>query len=737
MSFFASVNLTQQTVAPSVPWEFKPASEVGKQIRFDKESRQDWYRNIATRHNYYTAIESANPNQRASKENNPPRFLHGFAADYDLKLTDEQIATAINSMKIKPQFIERSLGGNCRLVWLFPKALPVDTYDFCVYILDKAVEWLRMELLPGLDRPAFTDPTRLLCNGCVWAATGLPGITETELQNFFVESGKDFRFQSEDGVVIPMEVLEKAIREKFPAFTWPGEFLPESQGPSFWIPESKSSMSAIVKPDGIFSFSAHATKPFYSWSDILGADFVKQFAAESIAKATSDIYWDEKKFWRKKKGVFIGMDREELTNFFRCECNLSSKPNKNGVSQIDSALNHIYSENFVANAAPYVFHAPGILTYQGKRRLNTYVHQLIPPAEGKQLWGPQGNFPFLSMLLDNLFTPASQLPHLLAWWKHFYTSGLHLTPMPGQVVFLMGGVGVGKTFLNRELIGKSVGGFVDAANHIIKGGEFNVHMYEVPHWCIDDDTVSDSPQAQSNIQVVLKKSVANHDFLVNKKFNNSGMTCWMGRIICTTNLDQVSSRLLGPLDNSSMDKICVMRCKRESSFKFPEREVMGKQSAQELPFFLRWLVDWEPPAEVERDNRFGYKSFHERSMLEQSTQSSRVAPFKEILIGVLDDYFKQEPQETEWRGTVTKLIQTIHMNPLNEAVVRTLRLEQINRYLEQVEKEGLLKCRTEAGKMNTRVWIFNRLDGDLPTMPIAPAPLSTTNNKPSQFQKNA
>ena len=243
MPFFAAVNLTQQTVAPCAPWEFKLAKEVGKQIRHDKESRQELYQNTATRHQFYTGIESSNPNQRASKENNPPRFLHGISTDYDLKLTPEAVAAAINGMGIKPQYIERSLGGNVRLLWTFPKPLPVDSYDFCVFILDKAVEWLQMELLPGLDRNALTDPQRLLCNGGEWVATGLPGINEHQLQEFFVNAGKEFRFKSEDGVAIPIEVVEKAIREKFPAFTWSGEFMPENSSRSRGWPASRFASS--------------------------------------------------------------------------------------------------------------------------------------------------------------------------------------------------------------------------------------------------------------------------------------------------------------------------------------------------------------------------------------------------------------------------------------------------------------------------------------------------------------
>lgn len=732
--FLSAVNLLKKTVTRGVePWEFQITVAVPAEVRNDKAARQAWYRQSSTNHNFYTGIEAANPNQRVTKTDNPPRYVRSIAADYDLPLSPERIAEAITAMAIKPSWVETSLGGKARLIWLLPRPILVENYDFCSFLLERCSEWLGMDLLPGLDNGALTDPARMLCNGGIWQATGHPAVTECQLQSFFVLCGQTFRFKGSDGLEIPMDVVERGIKEAFPDFTWPGDFLPESTGPSFWVPGSTSSQSAIVKPEGMFTFSDHADKPFYTWADILGAEFVKAFTRGAITKATDDVWWDEKKFWRKKKGIYTSMDSSELQNYFRVECNLSLKSAKGGVSPVEQALGHIYNESYVVNAAPYVFQSPGLLMYQGKRRLNTYVHQLVNPSEGEHAWGPDGSFPFISKLLDNLFTPAEQLPFFLAWWKHYYLSGLNLAPAPGQVIFLMGGVGVGKTLLNRELVGRSVGGYVDAANHVIKGAEFNFQMYEVPHWCIDDDTVSDSPQAQANVQAVLKKSVANHDFMCNKKFNNSGMTSWMGRIICTTNLDYMSSRMLGPLDNASLDKISVFRCTRLPGFAFPSRAETSRLASEELPNFLSWLTKWTPPDSVGRCTRFGYASWQEPTLLNQAHQTSKVAPFKELLIDWLQDHFAQFPTATEWRGGVTKILQGLYANPLNEQIIRTLRLEQVNRYLEFVEKEGVVKCRAETGEHNTRVWVFDRM-GTVKSAP-APAPALPVNGSHNVFQK--
>lgn len=732
MSFFYAVNLVEKSVFEGNPWEFQPTEALTEQLRIDKHTRQEFYQNVSTKHSFYTVIEGSNPNQRISKDN-PPRLIHGFAADYDIKIPKDRIDEVVKVMKIKPAYVEKSLGRNSRLVWTLPRPLPVDDYDFCVYILQQAARWLSLDLLPGLDEGAFTTPTRLLCNGCEWENTGHNHIPEPELQAFFVECGRGFRFNSTATVDVPLETVEKSLQAAFPSLSWPGEFVLGSQGPSFWLPNSTSPMSAIVKKDGMFTFSNSAEKPFYSWSDLLGPDFIKDFSVNAISKATNDIYWDGKSFWRKIKGVFAPLAKDELINFFEMSCGMTNETSKGKKSMVKQALEHIYNENRVLNAAPYVFRPPGVILYQSKRRLNTYMHNLIPPAAGTATWGPQGEFPFLSALFDG-WMDKIPLTRILAWFKYYYECGLYLNPQPGPMVIIMGEVESGKTLINREVFGRAVGGFVDAQNYLVGGNGFTEHMYEVPHWCLDDDTISDSLRAHTEVQANFKKIVANKDFYCNQKFRVAGMTEWHGRLVVTTNLDFVSTRIAGTLDNGTMDKISMFRC-NVPQIKFPARQEIIKIRDKELPCFLRWLVDWVVPDDVPRHGRFGFRSYQDEGLMEQAHQSSRFAPFKELLIESLVGHF--ESKATEWRGTVTQLQRLISSNPLNDGVLRALKLDQINRYLESVQREGIIPCRVEPGPLKIRIWVFPKFSSGAatPEKPVEPPALTQQSNAVNIFSK--
>lgn len=723
-------------MSPCVPWEFVITEPLTAMIRQDKETRQAFYQNPNTHHNFYTGIEPMNPAVRPGKTN-PPLKIHAFAADYDIPIPDERVDEAVKSMKVKPAWIERSLGGNVRLVWTLAFPLLIDDYAFCAFVLGEAVEFLKLGLLPALDEKAFVTPSRLLCNGGQWRATGHPAISEPVLQSFFVSCGRKFRFQPVNETVIPLDLIEAQIKVVFPGFDWPGAFEVESQGPTFWIPESTSPLSAIVKPQGIFTFSANATKPFYSWSEILGAEFVKDFTQTSVSKATKDICWDGKRFWKKGKGIYVSSGDKELTTYLKVDCRLSAKPDKTGVSAIEVALNHIYNENRVKCAAPFVFRPAGVIQFQGDRILNTYINRVVTPAAEKQIWGPQGNFPFISKLLDGIFDPADQLTFFLAWFKYYYMSGLDQVPLPGQNAFFMGGVSIGKTYLNREIIGAAVGGYTDASDFLVDGTAFNSHLMHVPHWCLDDDTPSNSPAANAKLHALFKKIAANQSFLNNEKFQVAGMTEWMGRIGCTTNLDYVSSRIVGPMDNNSLDKTCLFRCVKESSFVFPARRDMLRLAASELPFFLRWLVDYVVPDFVPVHSRYGFAAFHQKDLLDQSHQSNPMAPFKEMLIETLGGWFQQNLEKTEWTGTVSQLIKLISMSYGNDILMRSVRLEQVNRYLEQIQKEALLTCSADVGPYKTRIWKFYNPDV-APASPLnSTAPAETTPTLVSIFTPKA
>jgi len=693
MSFYAVRNLTEQSLSSCVPWEFHPEQRPSQKNCLDKESRQEWYRTKSTDWNFYCGVEPANPNQRASKEN-PARLISAFVADYDINIPEERINEAIEAMPVKPSWVERSLGGNCRLLWTLPRPITAETNDFAIWILQHARKFLSLDLLPGLDASAFEDPNRLYCNGGNWRPTGHGVINENKLQAFFVECAKKFKFKAPEGCEIPLGTVEKAIQEKYPGFVWPNTFDLDTVGPSFWIEGSTSPLSAIVKKDGMLTFSAHASKPFYSWADILGPDFVKEFNEGSIAKATINIFHDGHNYWRIIDGIYQSVNDGAMKVFLKKGCGIPDK-------KVDDALFHIHENARVSGAAPFIFRTPGLLTYNNRKILNTWKNNVMQPSDScpESLWV----IDFLQAFLD----PPNQLDWLLAWAQYFYKSAVELKPRPGQNSFFLGPANRGKTFFCRQILGTIVGGFVDASDYIVRGDSFGSENFHVPLWAIDDSSPGNSVGAHDKFSAMLKKAAANTEHRFNQKYEVPCTISWSGRITITANLDHISSRILGALDNTSADKTNVFRCTKET-IHFPERYELQKTLVTELPSFCRWLLDWKVPDYIPRDGRFGYAPHHDQTLIDQTHQTSRSAPLKELLLEELQNYFAAEPEKSEWRGTLVQLMRMLQGNPLNDLIMRSLKMENVNRLLELIEREGIVRCRTETGDSKTRVWIFQK-----------------------------
>ena len=711
--FFSTRNLATLSATSNVdPWDFKPTMELTAEIRNDKTARQRFYQNPNTSHQFYTGIEGANPNMRPSKDNTPTA-IHAFAVDYDCKIDDLRVEEAIKAFKIKPAYSEKSLGVGRRLVWILPQPFRTGSADFTTFVLEAAIKWLDLNALPGLDAPAFTTFTRLLANGCDWKATGHGAVPEIEAQSFFVKTAQAFNFKGGAGVDIPLEVAEKRIKELYPAFSWPSDFTLDSQGPTFWIPESVSPMSAILKAEGLITFAAHATQPFYPWSEILGKEFCAEFAKSAIAKATTDIWFDGRKYYRRGVGKqadrYLAREPAEMMRYLTTTCGLSTKA-VGGPSQVDLALEHLNNNCRIEGAMPFVFRRTGMVEHEGRQVLNTYCRLPVQPAPGVAgKWGE--DFPFMAAWLDAFFEPANQLDHFLAWWQYAYQCAINFDPHPGLTLFFVGETGIGKTLLTRECVGTSLGGCTDASGFLVKGESFNNDLFESAVWCIDDDSPAGSEQGRQMFAAAVKKTTANASFRYNKKFESAGMVPWTGRVLVTLNCDSVSRRMLVGGENGAKDKISLLRCQTDKTkFIFPGRTETLTTIARELPYFLRWLLAWTPPAHIIREPRYGFKSFHEQSLMDQAVQGSSIQPFKEMLIESLTEYFRDNPKEACWEGSTNQITRMLQSNPLNDHIMRGMRSDQMNRATEIIERSGTFGCTSYTGKHQIRIWKFNRDD---------------------------
>lgn len=698
-------NLSSSTVTKGLPWDFKATEEITETICRDKKARDGWINHPGTKHCVYTFYEGLNANLRVTRprsddEGNPPIGSHAIVADLDSAITKEELLRLLKELPFMPNRIERTLSGNWRCIWLFEKILLFPSYDFLLHFLKKFEDFgFRISLAgPGFDRGAFEDPCRMWTNSCEWldpVENGLrpSPIPESITTGWLVKASQTFNWGGKNmGVAIPLDIVKEAIAKKYPRFVeWPEDFVEGAQGPSFWLEGSRSPKSAIVRPTGMQTFSASATKSFYTWSELLGADFVKQYESESIGGAVKGIYSDGKIYYRKNlAGLLIPCDKDEIRLHLKIDKNVSSKPDKDGKSDVERCLAFISNHQRVFGAGPFVMRPTGIVEVGGKPYLNTLELKPIRPAPERTVWGPSGKMPFLSLYLDHLVTTTEQFERLFSWHKVLYEAVLYSKPQKGLTLILAGGPGVGKTFYLSRVVGAMIGGHADASEFLAGDENFNSAMLASPLLTSDDATNSTSRQAHRFMTEMVKKFTANHRFLHKEKFVKEAMVDWSGWVAITLNDDEESMRGMLDLEGSILDKLLILRVIPVPIVKFPRQDVLNEILERELPYLARALLDWEIPEYLLGDSRYVLKPYCEPSLFKSAQQSSTTAGFQEILEDFLPEYFKvQKVGAKFWEGTAYQLHKAILSDTSAEAAMKPFTVDAVARHLSMLKNKGV------------------------------------------------
>jgi len=161
------------------------------------------------------------------------------------------------------------------------------------------------------------------------------------------------------------------------------------------------------------------------------------------------------------------------------------------------------------------------------------------------------------------------------------------------------------------------------------------------------------------------------------------MTPWQGRIIVTLNFDPESLRMIPNTDASILEKLFLLKA-GDRKVQFKSQPEMEKLLVVELPWLLRWLLDWTPPAHCYEgaDVRFGLAPYAEPSILRAANLSTGKTVFIEILSRWLKDYFTEvKPSATHWEGTATDLRMAMTANAVYAELLRGYRPEEIPKML--------------------------------------------------------
>jgi hypothetical protein len=707
-TLFGLRNLASSQVERVAPWEFRNGATP---LDGTKEEFRRWCLDRSTSSCFFSGFEGVNAGLRVSNSN-PPQFIHALVADYDAPVSpsEREAFLARAAADYPPNFISTTFSRGVRLVWLFESPLPVFSKAVTKGFLERLRKELRLKrLFPGLDEDALLSPNQYYHAGHGWDIISARPLSAALLQSWLigVSDQVDWRTQGEE---IPISLIAEEVEARFPG-VWTGPFELGARGVRFWDPTADCTTAAIVRETGMQCFTG--PKPFVTWREIFGQRFVDQFKADTIGAAIEGLWFDGRDYWREVGGVWRSFRKADVALHLRVDHGISDERRRgSNASDLDRTFNQIHAVKTVDGAAPFVFNPARIVHANGRQYLNIARSRLIQPADGPRSWGQ--DFPYIAEFLAGFFDPEDQLDFLLSWLAYGYQQAYRGKPRNGQVSFFAGDVNQGKTLFSNCLCGGLFGGHMDASDYLLGESRFNKELFEVGLWTVDDTLPSSDPRKQQLYSAMLKKIPANYSFQYHPKFRDQLLLPWAGRVIVTCNADPESIRILPDTEMSLLDKINLFKIRTaRRDFRNAAERIQA-----ELPFFARYLLDYQIPEHCQGEPRFGVKSYHHPELIETAQQSSKTAAFIELLEMFKKSIFS-DASRTEWSGSASQLLAEMMADETTKNIAAKYSPDQIGRRMAQLMAQGYpVEYARLPGGNRTRRWTLRREDVDAENIPF-------------------
>ena len=456
---------------------------------------------------------------------------------------------------------------------------------------------------------------------------------------------------------IPLDVVAGEVLKRFPN-RWMGEFIEGERGPLFWINDGIEREGCAITSDGMLCFSDRAGKSFVTWKEILGNKFVEQYEKTKLGDLLDNYWFNGTKFFKLLHGTAVVIPKEQLILELKKLGFLPRAKKGQTVSEVEAAILSISNDNRIDEIAPIIWSKDRVVQTNSHRILNSQNVHPVEPAEN----GDPKNWPYIHKWLNQLFVNDKRptIEYFHAYMKRFYESVLFRKSKQGQGLILVGPTGRGKTLIARRIIGALVGGYSDASEYICGQTSFNKELARVPCWCVDDTKSAASFQDQRKATEIFKRVVANPDISYMAKYCDELSIPWSGRIILTLNMDANSLSVIPSLDSSNRDKIMALRISDDATQDFPSNEDLEELILNELPYYAKWLLDWNPPIELVGRSRYGVISYIDNSIASAAYDNSSRSSIAELVEFFCKRAREYGDGESTWRGTLTEFQAMLH-----------------------------------------------------------------------------
>ena len=649
----------------------------------NKALYRDWCSDIKTNHIFYSCAEGRAPSKRITTDN-PVNKVYGVVADYDSPVDWSSFKNVLglkcNGIPL-PTWSSKTQSGYLRLVWEFDNAVPIDPimYDAFVSALDKALKI--SSLFAGFDRSSFR-PNQYFELGEDWTQHGGP-VSDTIILAAIAKAAESKPPESTD-TSIPLDVVAAEVESRFPN-RWFGEFEVGSRGPLFWIDDGIDRDGCQIVEDGIICYSDRAGKGFMTWSDIFGSSFVQDYETKKLSNLLDEYWFNGKTFFKRLFEEAVTIPKDQLLLELR-QAGFSVRTRRGqSISEVENAVLVISNNNRIDEIAPVVFSPDRIVSYNGRRILNSANLKPVEPASD----GDPSLWPFLNKWLNQLFEDNGKhrsLDYLYAWLKRFHSAVLEKKPLQGQALLLVGPTGRGKSLLSNIVISGLVGGFSDASDYLGGHTKFNKDLGTVASWVIDDTTSAASFQDQRRATELLKRAVANPRVEYMAKYADAMSIPWTGRVIMSLNMDANSLSVIPSLDSSNRDKLMALLISESSTTSFPPNQEVEATIADELPHFAKYLADLEIHPDICGAGRFGVNSYIDPRIADAAYDNSPRSSISELVEFFCKRCRASAPDLEYWSGTLTEFQVAIHTFNDGRSVGQSNNLEFIRRGMATIEE---------------------------------------------------
>lgn len=667
-----------------------------------KAKYREWCAKITTEHAFLTGFEGVNPNARIEGENKICK-INAIPVDFDAPPDWANVNDIITAKcpKALPWAYCRTQSGFIR-VWFKPEdPLPLH-YTLVPSFFKYLKQYLQYhKIFAGYDSKSEA-PSQLMEIGSNWVKMG-GTIPNSIMQSALFKAAKEKPPESKD-TSIPIEVIAEEVSKRFPD-RWIGDFEVGSRGPLFWIDDGIDREGCQVFEDGMVVYSDR-DMPWKTWRDIFGPAFVQDYEQQKMGDLLDEYWFNGKQFYKLLHGTAKPIPRDQLVLELKQRGFKGGRPKKGeNITEVESAIILISNTNRIDEIAPVVFRRnERIVSYNGLQILNSTTVKPIEPANKADI----DDFPFLNKFFDQFFEDSKEIRakyYFFAWLARFYKGFYNNKEDQGQAVVFVGPAKRGKTLVTNKIIAALVGGFADASDYLSGGTKFNKDLGRAACWVVDDTVSAASFGELKKATELIKRSVANPRIEYMAKFVDAVSLPWAGRVALSLNDDPNSMSVIPTMDSSNKDKLMAFKITK-NPFAFPPKEELEATIEKELPFFARWLMEWSPPKEVLDDDRFGVKSYIDRSIASAAYDNSPRSEVSEILDLFSKRLREDNPKAANWEGTLLEFHNKIELYNIPKGSINKHNfLRNGLAHLEDIGRSNkTVRPVVSKGKGNGKIW---------------------------------